>query len=56
MRVTKEMIVDAQTNELRAIAEEVRQNPEESLDSILSRRPPWKGWINENGKVRKSPR
>lgn len=56
VRVSTGQVVDAQTKELRAIAEEVRQNPEESLDSILSRRPPWKGWINADGKVRKSPR
>ena len=56
VRVTKEMIINAQTEELLSIAEEMRQNPEESLDSILKRRPPWKGWIDENGKVRQSPR
>jgi hypothetical protein len=56
MQVTKDMILNAQFIELRAIMAELKQNPEENLDSVMKRRPPWIGWIDENGNVRESPR
>ena len=56
MLVRRETIIDAQVKELRAIAEEVRQHPGEPLNTILSRRPPWVGWVDENGQARESPR
>ena len=56
MRVDKSKIMDAQIAELRAIKEEMDKNPGETLASVMQRRPPWIGWIDENGNVREAPR
>jgi len=56
VRVDKAQIIDAQIAELRAIKNEMDRNAGESLESVMQRRPEWIGWIDENGKVRQSPR
>lgn len=56
VRVDKAQIIDAQIAELRAIKNEMDRNAGESLESVMQRRPKWIGWIDENGKVRQSPR
>lgn len=55
MKVDKSKIMDAQIAELRAIREEMNKTGE-SLASVMKRRPPYIGWIDENGNVRESPR
>lgn len=55
MRVDKSKIMDAQIAELRAIKEEMDRTGNSFAD-VMDRRPPYIGWIDENGKVRESPR
>jgi hypothetical protein len=56
MKVDKWKIIDAQIQELRAIKAEMDLHPKLTFAEVMDRRPPYIGWIDENGNVRESPR
>jgi hypothetical protein len=56
MKVDKPRIEEAQVGELRAIKAEMDLHPELTFTEVMDRRPPYIGWIDENGNVRESPR